>query len=275
MEPCRVGVIVSVYKDVEALRLIMKALQAQTRAPDEIIVSEDGEDETMRNYIETLDFPIIHCTQEDKGWRKNRALNRAITKSSCDYLIFIDGDCVPYDTFVEAHMLLRDSDKVVCGRRSEPGIKFSTALREGRLSMQAFKRRYLRNFFALKRDAVRHYEQGIYLKPHGILFNLVHALKKSEPHLVGCNFSCDKEALQMINGFDEDFTMPTTGEDTDIERRLKHFGIEMTSGQYAANMIHLYHKKLFNPEITTQTEALMAQKEDVFVCKNGLESHRD
>jgi hypothetical protein len=45
--------------------------------------------------------------------------------------------------------------------------------------------------------------------------------RDKKAHLVGCNFSCFKSDLEKINGFDEDFSMPTTGEDTDIERRMR------------------------------------------------------
>ena len=76
-----------------------------------------------------------------------------------------------------------------------------------------------------------------------------------------------KKDLEKINGFDEDFTLPTTGEDTDIERRLRYFGIKMKSCRYCANVIHLYHKKVFNPDITSKTETLMETKKDQFICK--------
>ncbi|MGB5792353.1 galactosyltransferase-related protein, partial [Poseidonibacter sp.] len=96
-------------------------------------------------------------------------------------------------------------------------------------------------------------------------------LRKKENHIVGCHFSCWKKDLEMINGFDEDFKLPTTGEDMDIERRLRHFGIKMKSCRYSANVIHLFHKKVFNSDITSQTEAMMENKKDVFICENGLE----
>jgi len=44
----------------------------------------------------------------------------------------------------------------------------------------------------------------------------------------------------------------------------------MNSCRYSANVIHLYHKKIFNKEIAKQTEALMQSKKDIFVCSNGL-----
>lgn len=274
--PDSVTVIISVYKDVEALRLIIDSLLHQTRLPDEIIISEDAEFPEMAAYAASLDVPFIrHLHQPDTGWRKNRALNRAIAASTGDYLIFIDGDCVPYPTFIEGHLQLSRPDSALCGRRSEPGERFSGMLRRGEMTLQQFIDRYWRNFFALRADAIRHFQEGVYLPPRHWIVRLREGMKRKEQHIVGCNFSCYKSDLERINGFDEDFTMPTTGEDTDVERRLRHFGVQMRSCRNVANVVHLYHDKVFNPDITDRSEALMATKMAQFVCKNGLGQHQD
>ena len=44
--------------------------------------------------------------------------------------------------------------------------------------------------------------------------------------------------------------MPTTGEDTDIERRMRLCNIGMKSCRNAAIIVHLYHKKVFDDEIS-------------------------
>ena len=270
-EKINTTIIVSVYKDVEALDLIIDSLLHQTHPVDEIIISEDGDNEEMKAYATALNNPkITHLSQPDNGWQKNRALNRALHVSKNDYLIFIDGDCVPYPTFVESHIALLQENAVLCGRRTEPGEKFSKQLRTRKLSIQGFTTHYLSNYFKLKKDKICHYDDGIYFHPNSLVLKLIKKFRKKENHIVGCNFSCWKKDLEKINGFDEDFTLPTTGEDTDVERRLRHFGVKMNSCRYSANVIHLYHKKVFNKEISTQTEALMETKKDIFVCENGL-----
>lgn len=267
-------VIISVYKDTEALELILDSLLEQTRLPDQIIVSEDGDSAEMATYVSGIKnrfTNLLHLTQSDEGWRKNRALNRAIIASTGEYLIFIDGDCVPYPQFVEEHLKLQESNHVLCGRRTEPGKHFSQMLRTRKMSIKDFTNRYVLNFFALKRDQVRHYDDGLYFGAGSFLFNRIRGSKTKENHIVGCNFSCYKSDMIRINGFDEDFTMPTTGEDTDIERRMRLLGIKMKSCRNAANVIHLDHPKIFNPEISGQTLALMNNKDDNPFCQNGLE----
>ncbi|MGB3749949.1 MAG: glycosyltransferase, partial [Arcobacteraceae bacterium] len=254
----KICVIISVYKDVEALSLIVDSLLHQTIEVDEIVISEDCNSIEMKEYFSTLNNQKVkHLFQEDNGWQKNKALNRAINCSASEYLIFIDGDCIPYPTFVESHKLLSESNTVLCGRRSEPGNLFSSLLRTQNLTIEELVSSYLKNYFKFKKDDIRHYEDGIYFHPHSLFFRIISKLRKNKTnHIVGCNFSCWKSDLEMINGFDEDFTMPTTGEDTDIERRLLHFGVKMKSCRYSANIVHLYHKKIFNKEITNKSEAL-------------------
>ena len=268
----KTSIIISVYKDIQALQLILESLTKQTVLSNEIIVSEDGESVEIKNFINSIKVPnLIHLSQKDNGWQKNKALNRAIIQAQYEYLIFIDGDCVPFFTFIESHKLLAKKNHVLCGRRSEPGEYFSKLLREKKLSHSKFIKDYKKNYFQLKTDNIRHYDESLYLHPHSKILKFINLLRyKKENHIVGCNFSCFKSDLEKINGFDEDFTQPTTGEDTDIERRMRHFGIKMSSCRYSANMIHLYHEKNFNPEITKKTEALMESKKSIYFCHNGL-----
>ena len=269
-------IIISVYKDIEALNLILDSLENQTLAPNQIIVSEDGDSIEMRDFMthqKDRFSNLLHLTQPDIGWQKNRALNRAITASEGSYLIFIDGDCIPYPKFIEEHLKLQKSNQVLCGRRSEPGQYFSTQLRSRQMSLSTYENRYLFNLFALKQDKVKHYEEGIYLGSAHFLFKLLDCFSRKNSHIVGCNFSCHKSDMIRINGFDEDFTLPTTGEDSDIERRMRLLNIQMKSCRNAANMVHLDHSKNFNAEISTKSWALMESKGNNPYCTNGLDKY--
>ncbi len=276
MKKQTVAVIISVYKDLEALKLIIDSLQAQSQVPDEIIVAEDAQHLFIKEYIQTLSYNnIFHVSHKDKGWRKEKILNDAIKIAKSDYLIFIDGDCVPYVNFVQAQLELSEKNTALCGRRSEPGPLFSQKLRSAELSVLEYEKKYLSNYSALKKDGTRHIDEGMVFSPHSIIFRLIHKFGRKNSHIVGCNWSCYKEDIMKINGFDEDFMLPTTGEDTDIERRMRHFGIKMKSCRNAAGMVHLYHISIFNKEISSQTEALMQTKKDIFVCYNGIKKFNE
>jgi glycosyltransferase involved in cell wall biosynthesis len=271
MKKQTVAVIVAIYKDLEALRLIVDSLQSQTRIPDEIIIAEDARHPYVKDYVDSLKCDnVIHVSHEDKGWRKEKILNEAIKISKSDYLIFIDGDCVPYTNFVKAQMELSEKKTALCGRRSEPGKAFSSKLRSGELSIAQYEKNYLPNYFKLTLDKTRHIDEGVVFSTDSLIFKLIHKVGRKNSHIVGCNWSCHKEDLLLINGYDEDFDMPSTGEDSDVERRLRHFGVKMKSCRNAAGMAHLDHPRMFNEETSSKAEALMQTKKDIFICKNGL-----
>lgn len=273
------SVVVSVYKDTHSLDLILQSLEEQTLIPDEVIVSEDGNSEVMLEYIEVAKekykkINIVHLSQEDRGWRKNKALNRAIIASKNDYLIFIDGDCIPYTNFVQWHLKLAKKNTVLCGRRSEPGENISKKIKNKNISIKDYEKNYLKLFFEYKKDKEsKHYDSGIFINPFSILGKILKKIRDKKSHLVGCNFSCFKSDLLKINGFDEDFKMPTTGEDTDIERRMRLCGINMESCRNAAIIVHLYHKKVFDNEISKKTLSLMYSKGNEYFCKNGIDKY--
>jgi glycosyltransferase involved in cell wall biosynthesis len=267
------AIIIPIYKDLEALDIIIEAIQNQTILPDEIIIAEDNDSPKTKTFIDDIKIDgvdIKHTYQKDQGWRRNKSTNNALKVVNSDYLIFIDGDCVPYPTLVEYHKALAKKDAVLCGRRTEPGEYFSTLLRKKEMSVDYFIKNYYKLYFKLKKDNVKHYDGGISFEPNSLALKTIYNFRKKANHLVGCHWSVWKKDLEKINGFDEDFILPTHGEDTDIERRLRAIGVKFESCRFCACVVHLYHDKVFNNDITTKTKALMDSKKDIFICKNGI-----
>ena len=123
-------VIISIYNNIQALKVVLDSLKAQTEKAFEIIISEDADFQEVSDFINTYTFenPYQLLTQEDKGWRKNRALNRAIKASNTNWLIFIDGDCVLHPNFVESHLLLSGEKNIVAGKRIKLDSEMSSYL---------------------------------------------------------------------------------------------------------------------------------------------------
>ena len=99
-----VSVIISTYNNPNALRVIINTLEAGTILPDQIIIADDGSTKETSELIHELSkpnqVPIIHCWHKDEGFRKNRILNISLTKTSSDYVVFLDGDCLPHKDFI-------------------------------------------------------------------------------------------------------------------------------------------------------------------------------
>jgi len=269
----KISIIISVYKNVQALNIILKSLKNQTVKVDEVIISEDGNSEVMKNFITTLeDNNIVHLTCEDIGWRKNVALNKAIQIANGEYLIFIDGDVVPHKRFVEGHISQAKLKRVCAGKRVELGESISKKILNEEYPIEKVTDNYIWWIKKLHDDKVRHYEDGIYIKPNGWIYKNIVA-KKTISYLIGCNFSCFKEDILSINGFDEDYINPAIGEDVDINWRFRASGIEVISVRNIANVYHMWHKKGFGSDEGKINNKILSNtiKNNQYICLNGIE----
>jgi glycosyltransferase involved in cell wall biosynthesis len=238
----RASVIIAVYKDIESLSLIITALKRQTYKNFEVIIAEDGENPQMREYIVSItDLDVKHTTQEDIGIRKARSQNNGIIASSGDYLIFIDGDCVPYTTFVEAHVALAASKTVLSGRRVNLSETLTQKIKAGILDIIDIEKR-LYKYIALAFEKNSKYEYGVYLSPMGWFYPLLSKLRKRNTSILGCNFSCFRDDMITLNGFDEGYGETSLSDDTDLDWRFRAYGLEIKSCKNVANQFHLWHK---------------------------------
>ena len=131
----KASLIVSIYKNIPALERILQSLREQTLQDFELILSEDGNDASVAQFVKEYDFiwPMQHLTQEDLGWRKNRALNRAIVAAKTDWLIFIDGDCVLHPKFIEMHVRYQQAKVILAGKRIKLNAHLSDQMLQGSL----------------------------------------------------------------------------------------------------------------------------------------------
>lgn len=273
------SVIVSVYTDHVALGLILEALKNQTLKNKpcgnfEIIISEDGISNDIQDCVNSFRPSISniqHLTQEDSGFRKNIALNRAIKASNTDHLIFIDGDCIPHTAFIVAHQSF-DHPGIACsGRRLELGEIFSKKLRTKQVSISRLTNlfSYFLNMLPLTLDNAKNIESGIYSK----LLQFI--TKNNEIRIVGCNFSCNKQDLIKINGFNEEYLEAGTGEDSDIDWRLVKSGVTIKKVKFSAIQYHLYHPRSYgiserNIELFNNTK-----RSNNYICSHGLKHIQD
>lgn len=238
------SVIVSVYNDIRWLELILAGLGRQQADDFEVVVADDGSTEALAEAVERARqryaFPIRHVWHADRGWRKNAILNRAAANARGEYLIFIDGDCVPHPRFIAEHRLLRAPGQIAAGRRAQlpPGV--SEALTPEGIGRGMFHRflfwRTLWNdlFFSPRCGA----EYFVRITPKW----LRRAMKERTHGVLGCNMGIYKADLLRVNGFDERFEMPYIGEDTDLEARLRRVGIRVRVYNHIATLYHKWHR---------------------------------
>jgi glycosyltransferase involved in cell wall biosynthesis len=271
----KVSVIIAVYKDIESLDLIIRALKKQTYTNFEVIVAEDNNSIEMKNYISSIrNLDVKHTFQEDSGVRKSRSQNNGILKASGEYIIFLDGDIIPYSTFVQGHIDLASKDRVLAGRRVNLNASLSKRFREKTLSSYILEKFYFFLGFKLIFDRNARFEQGIHVDSKSFIYNFFMANRKRNTSLIGCNFSCYRDSMLAINGFDESYGESSLPDDMDLDWRFRAYGLKLESCKNVANTFHLFHKKQNNPTSQEQWDRYNANKKiKKYICEQGLNSH--
>jgi cellulose synthase/poly-beta-1,6-N-acetylglucosamine synthase-like glycosyltransferase len=257
----KASIIISFYNDISTLNIVLEALNKQSEPNFEVIIADDGSREEVVNQIHRQmaqhQFPIQHVWQEDNGFRKTRILNKAIVASSSDYLIFIDGDCIPHPHFIKDHLCFKHPDTIIAGRR----VNLSKTLKEHFLAEQVRGKSPFLFFFRLLWDSLngrtRDVEKGIRIPVKAINKKL----GKFNRGVLGANFSLYKEALIEVNGFDMRYEKAFVGEDTDLEYRLRLTGKTVFSPRFRIVQYHFIHERQDRVSETENLEILKATKE--------------
>ena len=266
----KASVIISIYKNTVFLKAVLDSLKLQTERNFEIIISEDGCHETVKSFVAAYAFEhdYLHLTQEDLGWRKNKALNNAVRHTRSEWLIFIDGDCVLHPRFIEMHLRYAEENTILSGRRVKLDEPTSTYLLNNTPQSILKMLAILWKKLLFGKGAISYPEEGIFISPRGLL-RFVHGMRPTN-YLLGCNMSFSKKAIYAINGFDENFALPAVGEDTDLLWRFLSAGFKLKSIRSAAIQYHLYHVQAWhdNTENKKKMEAKMERNE--YFCEQGL-----
>ncbi|MBI3004362.1 MAG: glycosyltransferase [Ignavibacteriales bacterium] len=239
-----VSLIVAFYNKWKELRLVIASLEAQTFQDFELIICDDGSRKDVVDEIHAwmarTSLRVQHLWQADAGFRKNRIMNRGIADARSDYLIFIDGDCVLHPEFVREHFTHREKMTVLAGRRLEFSPSISRMITEKRIKDGFLQKNLWWIIPAIAFHKDNNALKGVYLRNtwlRGIL-------NRKQRGIVGCNFSVHKEDLLAVNGFDMRYEGPGTGEDSDLEHRLRLVGRKINSFCHTAVQFHLYHELL-------------------------------
>ncbi len=242
MEP-GLSLIIAVYNKPEILRLVLAALARQSFTDFEAIIADDGSGPDVTDVIGEAQlrwlFPLVHLWHEDRGWRKNTMLNNAIRVARAEWLVFIDGDCLPSKDFLLDHWREREEKKVLLGRRVETSERWSRGLTLAKVRSGDFERYGPQEWLDGLRGRSLRVEDGIRM-PSPLVRRL---LLRKVRGMLGSNFSVAKKELVAINGFDELYDGPGCGEDSDVQYRLSLNGITGKSLRNLAVQYHIWHPR--------------------------------
>ena len=277
----KISVVVTLYKDLEALDAVLEGLKAQTYKNFEVIIAEDDNANETKEYIQKItNLSVKHISHLDVGRTKTVIQNKAICHTTGDYLVFLDGDTIPYPKYLEGTMYLANPKVVLAGRRFNLNAKDSQVIRKNPQSAVTMQKHFFTSMLSYMFDKESRFEQGISINPAGFIFENFINLEKRNSSILGCNWSCFKEDFVAINGFDESLGLSCLGDDTDLDWRFKASGCQLVSSKNVANVFHLYHAHStkafegYNPQ-KDYDRYLENQKENIFYTKVGLDQHCD
>lgn len=237
------SLVFSTYNAPDWLEKVFWGLEVQAFTRFEIIVADDGSDETTRELVDRVRpafaaraIPVRHVWQQDRGFRKCRILNKAILAAEHDYIVFTDGDCILRRDFLEVHARRRERGFFLSGSYYKlPMTTSETITREDVHAGRCFERDWLRAH-GLPRDASR-----LKLGERPAWAPMLNRLTPAACNLKGSNASAWRDDLLRVGGFDE--RMRWGGLDRELGVRLGNAGIRPRHVRYDAICVHLDHAR--------------------------------
>jgi len=266
-----ISVVITTYNRPDALAAVVEACFMQDDKNFEIIIADDGSTANTRQVIDALaarsPVPLKHVWQPDEGFRAAMARNRGTLAATGNYIIFLDGDCVPQRDFIARHRALAKPGFLVSGSR----ILLSPRLTE-RALLEKIDLPAMGVF-----DKLRYRLRGDMNKVLQMLFRLPDAGRErtsfSWRRIKSCNLAVWRSDLEKVNGFDESF-VGWGHEDSDLVLRLFHAGVRRKDGAFATEVLHLWHREAKRDEESSNRKVVLQRAADKTVqAVRGLREH--
>ncbi len=268
-EPVKTAVIVLTYNRPDALLAVLRALARQCGPQHEVWIADDGSRPDavaqMNAGLPRFACSVRHVWHPDVGFTAARARNLAAARSDADYLIFLDGDCIPNKSFLGQHARLSCSSSYINGSR----VLLSERLSQQVLSHQA--------------DPVHaSWSQWLRWRMAGDSNKLLHAAltwtlpRRVNPRFVwkgirSCNLGVWASDFRAVNGFDESFS-GWGHEDADLVLRLHQHGCRRINGFLGTEVFHLWHtEQKREQEASNRERVLQRVQQGVERATRGLE----
>lgn len=233
-----ISVIVTTFNRPKALNLVLQALDKQTDKNFEVIVADDGSKSETQDLIDCLrkrvKYNLVHVWQEDSGFRAALVRNKAVLSSRGEYILFLDGDCIPPILWIARHRRLAEKGWMVAGNRILLSKNFTKKIEYNNESVCQWN--IMKWILCSYKKLINRWSPMLYL-PLGVLRKI--GSRKWEK-VRTCNFGVWREDFFRVNGFDSLFE-GWGFEDSDLAVRLINSGVKRKLGSYASGVIHLWH----------------------------------
>jgi glycosyltransferase involved in cell wall biosynthesis len=235
-----VSLVISTYNRSDALLAVLNGLELQSDRNFEVVVADDG---SRPEYVNAVigsavarNLHITHVWHPDVGFTVSRIRNRGVAASKGQYIIFIDGDCVPEVDFIARHKRLAQHGCFINGSRVLLSRELSSRVLTGSEQICGRSCWYW----------VRQRLLGQANKLTGFVRLPDHAFRIrsdfSWKGIRGCNMGVWRSDFERVDGFDESF-VGWGHEDADLVVRLHNSGVVRKNGFCATEVFHLWHEE--------------------------------
>ncbi len=234
-----ISVIITTYNRPDHLRSALLALSRQSVKFDEIVVADDGSDEStkrvVQDFAELFDAPVVHVWQRHDGFTAARSRNNAIRAARGDFLAFLDQDGLAHGDWLKLHLITTRAGTFSIGGLLMLDEKETSGITDREVLSGEFE-----NIHSAKqrKDLVRLHRRGLFYQ----FLRMVGIGIKNKPRLNSGNFSVLRKDLEKVNGFDEDY-VGWGQEDDDLGRRLYMAGVMPSPIIGIADVTHLWHPR--------------------------------
>jgi len=260
--------VVLTYNRSDALLAVLRGLAPQCGPGHVVVIADDGSRpehvQALRAGLPRFACPVRHVWQADVGFTAARSRNLGAAQAHADYIVFMDGDCVPNPRFVEQHERLAAPGYFVNGSRVLLSPRLTREVVDGRMELSRLD----------GADWLR-------LRLAGDVNKLTHLLHwpqapfRVEPRfrwkgIRSCNFGVSWRDFEAVNGFDEVYS-GWGHEDADLVLRLHHHGSRRKNGFLGTEVYHLWHQEHSRAGEAANRERVVARmKSGIIRAETGL-----
>ena len=269
----RISLVISTYNRPDALAAVVQGCFAQTDSNFEIIIADDGSGAATRECVQALiersPVPMQHIWQPDDGFRLAMARNRGTLAASGEYMVFLDGDCIPQRDFIAQHRKLAQKGYLVTGSRILLSEAFTARILAEQIDLPALGTA-AKLGFRLRGHMNKVLQVMLRLPDVGRAKH-----RFSWRRIKGCNLGMWRADLETINGFDEGFR-GWGHEDSDLVVRMFNAGINRKDGAFATEVFHLWHREAQRDQATSNRHLVLERAANKsYLASQGLHSPSD
>lgn len=250
----KISFIVLTYNRTDALLAVLRSLAVQCGTDHEVVIADDGSTQAqvdaLLQHCPSFRCRVSHVWHPDTGFTAAAARNLGAHAALGDYLVFLDGDCIPNRSFVQAHTRLAQKGCFVNGSRVLLSAPLTSRVLRENMDLPAQSMAFW--WGARWRGDSNKLLHMLYWP--WSLFRVKQVFKWRG--IRSCNLGVWREDFFAVNGFDETFA-GWGHEDADLVLRLSHADIKRKNGFLATEVYHLWHRENQRSEESVNRQRVM------------------